>query len=211
MKKGERVAMVFIGVMMTAIIGSTVYMEMDRAERAASKTADATDNRAARLIPTGLHPADLPDPEGRGAKLMGMYCVQCHELPDPHMHTPTEWVAVLARMDQHMLNQGGGMIVRVLRPSDEDARALESYVQAHALKPLHDLQHVDFSSAQGSAFKAVCAACHALPDPAQHTASDWRRVVARMMVNMSRAGLAVPDESRLNDVLAFLQQGAATN
>lgn len=57
---------------------------------------------------------------------MGMYCVQCHELPDSHMRTPAEWAAVLPGMDQHMLNQGGGMIVRVLRPSDDDARALDT-------------------------------------------------------------------------------------
>lgn len=57
---------------------------------------------------------------------MGMYCVQCHELPDSHMRTPAEWAAVLPGMDQHMLNQGGGMIVRVLRPSDDDACALDT-------------------------------------------------------------------------------------
>lgn len=202
-------ALMFVGVMMTGFIGLTVYMEWDRLQRSPAVSAAARDAKATQLIPLGLQQADLPEPDGRGAQLMGMYCVQCHALPNPHMHTPSEWVAVLARMDQHMANHGGGMIVRVLRPSDADAQTLEAYLQAHALKPLDDMQRYDLAHEPGSVYKAVCTECHALPDPTQHTASDWRRVVARMKVNMMQAGRPIPEEGRLNAVLTFLQQAAA--
>lgn len=42
------------------------------------------------------------DMEKPGAKEYTTYCSQCHQLPDPQMHTSEEWPKVTSRMAKHM-------------------------------------------------------------------------------------------------------------
>jgi cytochrome c5 len=44
----------------------------------------------------------LPDPESPGALLFRKFCVQCHLLPDPNLHTAAEWPGVVERMRMNM-------------------------------------------------------------------------------------------------------------
>ena len=37
-------------------------------------------------MPRARDPAQLPQPESAGAKLVTQYCTQCHGLPDPKQH-----------------------------------------------------------------------------------------------------------------------------
>ena len=50
------------------------------------------------LPPTSYRLADLPEPEARGASLQQVYCVQCHGVASPKMHTAAEWPILLRRM-----------------------------------------------------------------------------------------------------------------
>ena len=50
------------------------------------------------MLPPGITPQDLPDPESRGAKLLSRYCSQYHNLPSPRMHTAEDWPRIAGRM-----------------------------------------------------------------------------------------------------------------
>lgn len=212
MKQGEKVAMGFVALMVIAVAGLTFYMESQSPEKSdatSSRVGGLEQSASLRLIPAGLRTEDLPDPESRGAKVLGLYCGQCHDLPDPRMHTPKEWEVVLTRMEQHMEAQAGGMLVRILRPSAQDMSLLADYLHVHGLKPLDGSALASLESPAGQSYRQVCADCHALPDPAQHTASEWRLVVARMKQNMSAAGRPLPADEALATALAYLEQHAA--
>jgi len=212
MKKGEKVAMGFVGLMVVAVTGLTFYMELQSPEnsRATSpRIGGLEQSKSLRLIPAGLRVEDLPDPESRGAKVLGLYCGQCHDLPNPRMHTPKEWEAVLTRMEQHMEAQAGGMLVRILRPAAQDMGVLADYLHVHGLKPLEGSAMASLDSPAGQSYRQVCADCHALPDPAQHSSSEWRLVVARMKQNILAAGRPLPGDEVLGGVLAYLEQHAA--
>lgn len=211
MKKGEKIAMGFVAVMGIAVAGLTLYMESYRSSdpAAAGKRIGGPDSSAAlRLIPAGLRAEDLPDAESRGAKVLGLYCGQCHDLPDPRMHTPEEWEAVVARMEQHMQAQAGGMLARILLPSSQDKDVLVNYLHAHSLKPMESLALATLSSGEGQSYRQVCSDCHALPDPAQHTPKEWRLVVARMKQNISEAGRPLPSDEAFGAVLTYLERNA---
>ncbi|MBF0610967.1 MAG: hypothetical protein G8345_04925 [Magnetococcales bacterium] len=51
------------------------------------------------MRPATLNKVDMEQP---GAKEYVTYCSQCHQLPDPQMHTKGEWPKVTARMAKHM-------------------------------------------------------------------------------------------------------------
>jgi cytochrome c2 len=211
MKKGEKFALGFVVVMMAAVIGLTTLLEIERSEKEEAGTGEP-DSQAraqrARLIPTGWDISRLPEPESRGAKALNLYCVQCHELPPPSMHTPDEWSVVIVRMEEYMQERGGGMIVRILVPGEPELAALDKYLRRHAQQPLVAANYSDLVTAEGQTFVETCSQCHAAPEPTQHTASEWRRVVARMKVNMTNIGMPVPDAETIDAVLAFLGRHA---
>lgn len=65
------------------------------------------------------------------------------------------------------------------------------------------------SGAAAETFGRVCSSCHALPDPHEHTASQWPRVVARMKGYMASSGTPVPDQRTLQDIEHYLETHAA--
>jgi len=50
------------------------------------------------LPPSSYRLADLPEPGARGAALQQVYCIQCHGVASPRMHTAEEWPILLRRM-----------------------------------------------------------------------------------------------------------------
>ncbi len=161
-------------------------------------------------LPPGLAPEELPEPRSRAARLLVRYCTQCHELPSPAMHSAQEWPPVVARMNRRMgMMSGrgmmGGMMGRMAAPSDSERREIVEYLQRHAQEPMDTSQYTDMNTRAGKAFQDVCAQCHALPDPKQHTAEEWPSVVARMKKNMATMGKRVPDDSTLEEIVGFLQ------
>jgi hypothetical protein len=53
-------------------------------------------------IQHGIDPAQLPDRDSEGSRLLIKYCTQCHGLPDPGRHSAAEWPPAVARMIQQM-------------------------------------------------------------------------------------------------------------
>lgn len=165
------------------------------------------------ILPPGIDSALLPAPDCKGARLLGHYCAQCHNLPGPGMHTAPEWPAVVARMNHRMQMMSGpgmmGMMMRVEAPSAGELREIVSYLQAHAQRPIDPARYPELATPTGGrSFQTTCARCHALPDPQQHTAEERSGVVARMTQNMAAMGKTTPDEEALGEIVGFLQRGA---
>ena len=159
------------------------------------------------LLPPGINPEKLPDPQSTGAQLLVQYCTQCHELPGPGMHTADEWPSVDDRMIRRM-RMMGGMMHDINAPADNEFRTLVAYLQRHAQKPMDKTKYMDLNTPAGKSFDATCSQCHVLPDPGQHTAAEWPGVVGHMTQNMKTMGKPLPDRATLEAVIEFLQTHA---
>ena len=188
-----------------------------------------------RILPERLTPSQLPEPASRGARLTGLYCVQCHNLPNPAMHDAERWPKVVQRMlprmqgkgnmgalmSEMMLGPGQGAAPRALAaPSPEETAEIVAYLQRHAQRDFElaatpAMRAAIADSGRGRMFADACSQCHALPDPRRHRASEWPRVVSRMQENMAWMNRVVgtrrdPREPQLRpeEIVAFLQQHA---
>ncbi len=174
-----------------------------------------------RTLPPSFEPADLPEPNSRGAQLTARYCIQCHNLANPAMHDAEKWPAVVERMVLRMQGKGNmgrlmaEMMAGVEAPSAEETRALVAYLQRRAQKPLDPLKVPEAYRAEGDAFRIACNQCHVLPDPARYSALEWPAVVARMGKNMEWmtrvvGSRPIPGEPqlRIEDINAFLARHA---
>jgi cytochrome c5 len=160
------------------------------------------------LPPT--NPAQLPDPDSKGALLLQRFCTQCHNLPGPGLHTAAQWPPVVDRMVRRMRRMSGrGMMMGMSEvPTSDQVDAIMSYLRKHSLKPLSERKSTELKTPGGRAFKDACSRCHALPDPEKHTARDWPAVVERMKAYMESMGKAVPQEKELREIVGFLQRHA---
>lgn len=160
------------------------------------------------MLPPAMDPAFLPDPGSKGARLLQQYCAQCHNLPGPGLHTAAEWPAVAERMNRRMrmMSRHGMMMGRIEAPNTRESTVILDYLQAHAQKPLSSRLSPLLQSEAGKAFSVTCSQCHALPDPAQHSAAEWPAVVERMKKHMAAMGRQVPEERTMRDVVGFLQR-----
>ncbi len=149
-----------------------------------------------RILPRAIEPAQLPEPKSEGARLATQYCVQCHYLPNPQMHTAANWGKTVERMVWRMQGKGNmgrlmkGMMDNVHAPTDEEVATLTLYLQKHGQKEI-DPKHPALASAAGQMFSIACSQCHALPDPRRHTAREWPQVVRRMKQHISWANVVV--------------------
>lgn len=214
MKTGEKRAFMAILIAFVGVIIFTIYYEILYQKREAEKqtTAATADEKASMaknpgiwVIPKGLNPDALPDPQSRGATMLTLYCVQCHDLPSPTMHTATEWAHVVDRMEKEMQRRRGGVLIRVMMPPEKDWKILRSYLKDNAQLPLDSSQYADLDTPGGQAFQTTCSQCHAAPDPAQHTSAEWARVVLRMKNNINAAGLEMPDDKTVELINGFLK------
>jgi hypothetical protein len=155
-----------------------------------------------RILPPSLQPGDLPEPQSEGARLTVRYCVQCHHLVNPAMHTPARWKSVVERMVWRMRGNGNmgelmkEMMAHVKAPTDAEVDVLLRYLQKHAQTEI-DSRHPALATRAGEAFGIACSQCHALPDPQRHTAREWPGVVQRMKRHMAWTNIVVgPPELR---------------
>ncbi len=143
-----------------------------------------------RLLPPSIEPGQLPEPQSAGARLTARYCIQCHYLPNPQMHTPARWQPVVERMLWRMRGEGNmgalmkDMMAGVTAPGDADAATLVAYLRKHGQREI-DPQHPALGTRSGQMFSIACSQCHALPDPQRHTAGEWPSVVRRMQQHMA--------------------------
>jgi hypothetical protein len=177
-------------------------------------------NMLERILPPSIEPRDLPEPGSAGARHTARYCVQCHYLPSPQMHTPDKWTAIVARMVWRMQGHGNlgslmkEMMDNVAAPTDEETAVLTRYLRKHGQSEM-DPAHPGLRSEAGKIFSIACTQCHALPDPRRHTRREWPAVVERMKRHMLWANTVTgADELRTTPVLdtaeivGFLQRYA---
>jgi cytochrome c2 len=157
-----------------------------------------------RLLPPTFEARGLPEPRSRGAGLVVRYCVQCHNLPNPAMHSAARWPSVVERMVPRMQGRGNmgtlmaEMMAGVQAPDAEETRTLIAYLRRHGQKPLDPARYPEVNAPSGEAFRLACSQCHVLPDPRRHTAAQWRSVVARMQYNMEWMNRVVGSQPALN-------------
>jgi cytochrome c1 len=174
-----------------------------------------------RILPPTFAVQQLPERDSRGAKLVVAYCVQCHNVPNPAMHHPEKWPAIVQRMVLRMEGKGNlgtlmaEMMAGVKAPGAEDTAAIVDYLERHSQKPLDPARYPEVNRPSGDAFRLACNQCHTLPDPQRHTAREWRAVVARMQENMEWMNRVVgskptPGEPtlRVEEINAFLARHA---
>jgi hypothetical protein len=149
-----------------------------------------------RILPPAMEPGSLPEPQSEGARLTVRYCVQCHHLVNPAMHTPERWKSVVERMVWRMRGNGNmgelmkEMMAQVGAPTDAEMTTLLGYLQKHGQREI-DPHHPALATPAGQAFSIACSQCHALPDPQQHTAREWPIVVERMKRHMAWTNVIV--------------------
>jgi cytochrome c2 len=176
-----------------------------------------------RILPPSIEPRQLPEPGSDGARLTARYCVQCHYLPNPQMHTADKWATTVVRMVWRMEGKGNlgplmkEMMDNVQAPGAQEVAILTAYLKKYGQKEM-DPGHPALKTEPGKMFSIACTQCHALPDPRQHTAREWPGVVERMKRHMAWANTVVgPDSLRTNPVLdtgeivRFLQRHARSD
>lgn len=196
-------------------------------ELGGSITADLDRGRRWRMISSigpGLPPADyqaesLPEPGSRGAGLLQVYCVQCHWLPTPQMHSALEW-PILVRRNLFRARSlkdrlGGplteGLIGEVLMaglqsaelPSPAEVDTLLAYLERNALQTASPDELPDQPGKE--LLIGRCSICHETPSPRSHTAAGWDQVVVRMQANMIKAGVETLTDAELDEITAYLR------
>ena len=126
--------------------------------------------------------AAAAEPGSEGARLTARYCVQCHYLPNPGMHTAARWKTSVERMVWRMQGKGNmgelmkEMMERVEAPPPKAVAVLTAYLQKHGQSEM-DPAHPALKSEQGQRYSIACSQCHELPDPRRHAAREWPGVV----------------------------------
>lgn len=173
----------------------------------ANPTRDVMQTVMGEVLPPGTDKATLPEPDSAGARVLQTYCVQCHALPSPGLHTGDEWPAVVSRMQERIarLSEPERATIQAKPPNTSELTELLRYLKKYGYQPIDVARYPDLDTDIGRSFRQVCAQCHALPDPVLHSADEWLDVVARMRRNMELLGVDDPGEDALAKLLGFLQ------
>ena len=149
-----------------------------------------------RILPPVVQPGELPEPQSDGARLTARYCVQCHHLPSPQMHSAAKWDATVERMVWRMEGRGNlgalmkEMMADVRAPAAGEVVTLKRYLRKHGQREI-DPAHPALRSTAGQIYSLACSQCHALPDPQRYTEREWPAVVERMKRHMAWANVVV--------------------
>ncbi len=100
-------------------------------------------------------------------------------------------------------------MMQIESPSQAELEIMSSYLVVHSIVGLDPQQLVEMTGPGADTFREACSACHALPDPRQHTRDTWPAVVDRMKQNMRSLNRVVPSDSELEQVITFLQSNAS--
>ena len=210
-----------VGLIAAALVCGTAHAAQSEAALARALWAKSPHGAMlSRILPRAIEPRDLPAPASEGARLTARYCVQCHHLVNPAMHTAERWRPVVERMVWRMRGNGNlgevmkDMMAHVRSPTDAEVETLTRYLQQHGQKEI-DPNHPALSTRAGEAFTIACSQCHSLPDPARHTAREWPGVVERMKRHMTWTNIVVgpPElktipELKTEEIVALLKKYA---
>lgn len=174
------------------------------------------------LPPNDYKPENLPEPGSRGAGLLQVYCIQCHWLPTPRMHSAAEWPILvkrnLLRMQQLNGRLGGPLTTGIVGdvvmagyqnpeiPSAQDTDTLIAYLQKYAL-PVAQPGELTAGPGRG-AYLARCSVCHEAPSPRAHTARTWDRILGQMQGIMALSDIEPLTTSELDSIGAYLRARA---
>jgi cytochrome c5 len=128
------------------------------------------------LPPPGVQGESLPDGDSPGAELLTQYCVSCHELPSPAIHSAADWPRVARRMWLRAEGVAGGFDVPV--PDAAERLVMLRYLIDNALRVSGAVLP---EGAGRNAFARMCSRCHDIPDPKQYSAEEWAPIVRRMI------------------------------
>ena len=96
------------------------------------------------------------------------------------------------------VGQGGGM----MRGGMQGMGGMQSL-------PAMPAESLPERGGQGALLVAdYCGRCHGIPDPRTHRAAEWPGVLDRMLQHMRSNGVALPDSSETQTILAYLQAHA---
>jgi cytochrome c5 len=160
------------------------------------------------VMPPGMQPKDLPQPQSQGASLLQTYCSQFHALPGPGRHTAGEWQAVLDKMNLlvDVASRFGGLMGKVKAPSAEEGAVIRAYLTDNALQAMQG----GGRGIGAAAFTSHCGSCHALPDAGQHSLEEWPAVLKRMQRNMDIMKYSLPTREIMVQIQVYLQQNLQT-
>jgi mono/diheme cytochrome c family protein len=174
------------------------------------------------LPPNDFQPEDLPEPGSRGAGLLQVYCIQCHWLPTPQMHSAEEWPILvrrnLLRMEQLNVRLGGplttGLVGETVMtgyenpeiPSPADVDTLLAYLQRYSL-PVAEPGELT-PGAGRELFIRKCSVCHETPSPRAHTATGWDRLIGEMQAIMAISNVEPLSNNELDAISAYLRERA---
>jgi len=194
------------------------------------QTADLSRSQRWRLIAsvgTGLPPEsyrleDLPEQGSRAVGLQQAYCIQCHGVASPRMHSSAEWPLLVRRMLMRGAALGSrlggprteGMVDRMLLaglrtaqlPPPEDVDSLVAYFQRHAFPAATDSEIPN--TPEAALFVDKCSGCHETPSPAAHPAAEVQALVARMSAMRAMLGMQQLTAEEQSRIVAFMQQSA---
>ncbi len=177
---------------------------------------------ATGLPPNSYRLADLPEPEARGASLQQVYCVQCHGVSSPKMHTSEEWPILLRRMNMRMRtlrDRLGGetiegtvdeMLMAGLQsaniPGPEDQDSLLAYFTRHGLPPAEPGEIGD--GPDDLLYMEYCSLCHEAPSRTAHGPDGAQALVYRMSAMMQILGMVPPSEAEKQRLVEYLKAAA---
>ena len=174
------------------------------------------------LPPTSYRLEDLPEQGSRAVGLQQAYCLQCHGLSSPRMHSSDEWPILVRRMLMRGAALGsrlGGprsegmvdaMLMAGLRtaelPAAEDVDSLVAYFQRNAFPAAVESEIPDTPDA--ALYVDRCSGCHDTPSPSAHPAGEVQALVARMSATRAMLGMEQLTASEQSRLVAFMQQSA---
>ncbi|MCL7990429.1 MAG: hypothetical protein M8840_04750 [marine benthic group bacterium] len=177
---------------------------------------------ATGLPPNSYRLADLPEPEARGALLQQVYCVQCHGVSSPKMHTSEEWPILIRRMNMRMRtlrDRLGGeviegavdeMLMAGLQaaniPTAEDQDSLLAYFTRHGLPPAEPGEIGD--GPDDLLYMEYCSLCHEAPSRTAHGPEGAQALVYRMSAMMEILGMVPPSEAEKQRLVEYLRAAA---
>lgn len=156
------------------------------------------------IIPSGLTVGQLPDPQSKGAALFASYCSQCHNLPNPKMHSKGEWPMMFEKMMGHAELMAGASL-EVKTPVDKEKKEIVSYLEKNGFRGLPANAPL---LKDPQAFNVIwfCSVCHAVPDPAQFPAKGWGEIIDRMNGHRKKQGRDEMSSSDRKDIINILEK-----
>ncbi len=155
------------------------------------------------VLPMGFKASLLTEKDSPEALLFVKTCAQCHDLPNPVMHTAKDWPEVVSRMINRARRRKFFATRPVFAPEQKSVDQIVAYLSRHALREIDPSLANDRSPA-GVLFQKKCTQCHGLPDPKLHNSSEWTSVVERMRVNISRMQKEPISDSEKEELVRYL-------